>query len=255
MASRVEAVISRYANVIASCVWDKGESRKGAAGSGVDVSRLRTYWSSNGERCVVAEKRPERYEAADKAARAASGYWDACERAKRSVFGEYLKSEFLRAGVSNRRVAALFPSHTGNMTGCVSNWLLGYNCPTDSQYEVIREHLNMTADGDYLRREYEDLRRPFLLTTNHQWSDIWRFAIPRSRAHPTEKPIALIGQIVEVSSRTGDTVLDPFVGSGTTLVAAKNLGRKAVGIEIEERYCEIAAQRLSQGVLDFGGAT
>ena len=65
--------------------------------------------------------------------------------------------------------------------------------------------------------------------------------------HPTQKPLTVMRWSLD-GLRDG-TILDPFMGSGTTLRAAKDLGRKAIGIEIEERYCEIAAQRLGQEVL------
>jgi len=66
----------------------------------------------------------------------------------------------------------------------------------------------------------------------------------RKGLHPTEKPVMLLQELIESSSRFGDTVLDPFAGSGSTLVAAMREGRKSIGIELEKSWCEKAAERL-----------
>jgi hypothetical protein len=67
--------------------------------------------------------------------------------------------------------------------------------------------------------------------------------------HPCPKPLEWMTWLVSLASKVGETVLDPFMGSGTTLFAAKSLGRKAIGVDIEERYCEAAARRCGQEVL------
>ena len=89
-----------------------------------------------------------------------------------------------------------------------------------------------------------------ILTRVHKFSCNWH---GNSRGgnpflHPTQKPLSLMEYCIKMSD---GVIVDPFMGSGTTLVAAKALGRKAIGIEIREKYCEIAVKRLAQGEL-FG---
>ena len=74
----------------------------------------------------------------------------------------------------------------------------------------------------------------------------------RGGDHPTEKPEPLLRTLLSVVSAPGEVVLDPFAGSGSSLLAAKSLGMKSVGIEADERFCEVIARRMDQGALDFG---
>ncbi len=72
--------------------------------------------------------------------------------------------------------------------------------------------------------------------------------------HPSPKPVGLMQNLIEVVSAPGDLVVDPFMGGGSTLRAAKNLGRRCIGIEIEERYCNNTARDLQQSVMAMGVA-
>ncbi len=99
---------------------------------------------------------------------------------------------------------------------------------------------------------WSSLRSPARLK-RHLWNGMLKESERgERRLHPMQKPVELMAWCIEQSGTPeGATILDPYMGSGTVPRAAKDLGRKAIGIEIEERYCEIAAKRMEQGVFNF----
>lgn len=160
---------------------------------------------------------------------------------KSNVFCEYLQNEFNKAGVSNKEIANLFPSKTGRLTGCVSNWLSGDNIITKEQYLKIREYLN----NEYLKKDYEDLRRVWNNDPNAQ--DVLNFAFQSQNViHPTQKPLDLISYLMQRSSNEDDLVLDCFSGSGTTAVACHKLKRRFICIERDREYFEASVKRLEE---------
>lgn len=119
----------------------------------------------------------------------------------------------------------------------------------DAKKKTVRRNEQPAHMGDIQRGEYQSHDRgPRLLTS------VIRARSMHGRAiHPTEKPAAILDPLIRYSVPVGGLVLDPFAGSGSTLLTARSLGRRAVGIEADEKYCEAAAKRLSIPDL-FGGA-
>lgn len=120
--------------------------------------------------------------------------------------------------------------------------------------------------SDY-QRQYEFMLYGWKKNCDHYWcgdrtqSDIWNFdRVPVNKLHPTMKPIALVKQAISNSSRTGDIVLDPFCGSGTTIIACEQLNRRACCIELDPKYIDVIIRRWQkftgkQAILESTGQT
>ena len=263
LAGMIEAHIAERLNPLAHVVWKKPapfaqkHSPEILRAPGPETERILMF---------------EQY-GADSWALGETGYAHKCDEARGLVFEPlraYLAGERDRAGWTTRRVAEAYQAKTGSrtVTGMAGHWFeaVQWALPTQENYtwlrglfgddflrreyeDLRREYEDLRREYEDLRREYEDLRRYFDLKTGQPKTDIWEFPIATADerlGHPTPKPLALMRFMVDISVRPGTAVLDPFAGSGTTLLAAKLEGRKAVGIEISEEYCEIAANRLRQ---------
>src|SRR5579863_4638153 len=109
-----------------------------------------------------------------------------------------------------------------------------------------------TADGEPKDWEETEDGNYRLTCPSNIWTDLtvpfW--SMPENTDHPTQKPEKLLAKIILASSKPGDLVLDPFLGSGTTSVVAKKLGRRYIGIEIDEQFCCLAEKRLAMADRD-----
>ena len=244
MAARVEMVIRERFEVIGTPVWlkDAGWHKK------ADIPTLRTYFPAT-ERIIFAEQL-----GADSMAMGESGYEAECERLRGFVFEPlraYICGEFERAGMLNTagkiaaNVACGFSASAGGMASrhyfSRSQWWL----PTEEHYAALADLLG----PGYLRREYEDLRRPFSVSAEVPYTDVWTYPTVAHYPgkHPCEKPREMIADIIRASSRPGDLVLDCFLGSGVTGEQAVTLGRRFVGIEMGD-YVHAARRRIANAV-------
>jgi site-specific DNA-methyltransferase (adenine-specific) len=239
MAARVEVVVREAMSVLAMITWNKGARRKGAAGRGVDVTSLRTFWQASSERIIFAEPNGAEYD-------------DALRAAKAELFGAAIRDSMTAAGATRGDINGLFRS-SGGPALYAANWLLGYNCPTPEQWTVLETRLGKLPDHAKLmelvlsrQTELEEIRRPFNLHDKLQWGDVWDFdpPPPTSGKHPCEKPLSLLQHIVQVSTKPDAVVLDAFMGSGATGDAALRMGRQFIGIERDPHWFAVACKRI-----------
>lgn len=142
----------------------------------------------------------------------------------------------------------------GRKTGLCYRWEEAACLPTPEQAEQLAKLLDINGQlQDLLQQAYAGKESTIANMREDQAEgrDVFTYRTETNGIHPCEKPVGLMAELIYRLITEDQTILDPFMGSGTTLRAAKDLQRRAIGIEIEERYCEIAAKRLDQGVFDF----
>ena len=124
-----------------------------------------------------------------------------------------------------------------------------WDMPTSETYQELINTFNIDKwegfkEYESLRQEYESLRYTFNNQKTHH--SVWNYEIAPKIGHVTPKPVPLIENIINHSSNPNDIILDPFIGSGTTAIAALNTGWFFIGIEKEEKYVEIARKRIAK---------
>lgn len=168
-----------------------------------------------------------------------------------NTFSEYLNTKINENKISKKEMQILYPSKTGGLTGCVSNWLNGDNIMTKDQYNLLVKTFGnniFDKDYDFLYSEYETNRRFFY--NNLKFEEILEFSqeghITKEYDHDTKKPEKLTRALILTCSRKDDLVVVPFAGSGTECAMAAKEKRPFVGYEITKKHAEMSQKRANK---------
>ena len=220
-------------------VWGKGDagaggiSHQGAAG-------LRLYPNST-ERCLFFMLGEQGFNTN------ADNYWEGWEPIR-----SYLADEVEKMG-GKKWAEKITGTQMGSHWFTKSQWCM----PTRENYEAMQ---NAAKDYGAFKKDYDELKKDYYATrayfdnTHENMIDVWEFSRVTGEdrhGHATPKPVDVIARAVKSSSREGDNVIEPFLGSGTTLIAAEKTGRTCYGMEISPGYVDVILKRWE----DFTGGT
>lgn len=246
MGARVEIMIGKRFEVLTNIRWRKENSSHKKSCK----EELRAFFPAS-ETIIFAE-----HFGADNAAKGEAGYERKCDELRGFIFEpvrKYLDDERVRCGVSKKDIEAATGTQMCSHWFTQSQWAL----PTAEHYATLRALFNryggdfLRKEYDELRKEYDELRRPFSVSSKVPYTDVWDFETVSNYPgkHVCEKPAAMLRHMISASSKPGAVVLDAFGGSGSTAQAARELGRSAISIELDESWCRKQAGRLKQGSL------
>lgn len=227
MTARLEVLFSKKFNILSHIVWTKPNDPGFDGWKGKMKKEALRQWYPHSERIIFAESAVE-------------------GNLHRSPFAQFLRNVRNEAGLSQHELTALIGAYGKvNHGGAVSNWEAGRNTPSREQYEKICSAILGTGRVEFMP-PYEDVVRVFTIDGSKQFTDVWTFPSvrPYKGKHPAEKPLSMLEHAIEATTYPGDIVLDCFAGSGSTALAALNLDRRTIALEIDPKWVETIAARL-----------
>jgi adenine-specific DNA-methyltransferase len=251
MSARVEVMLGERFNIHNRIRWTKSAGWHNKT----RPEDLRS-WLSPWEEIIFAD-----HYGSDNIAKGEAGYVAKCDELRGFLFEPlraYLEGEWSRAGLTFEDARQAVGCASGS--GLPGHWFTRsqWALPTRENYAKLqawagsgylrREWDELKTEYDELKTEYEHLRRPFSVTAEVPYTDVWSFPTVQHYPgkHVCEKPQQLLEHIINASTRPGDTVLDCFAGSGSTGEACRTLGRSFIGIEMDEAWANKARERVTR---------